>query len=176
VDFEGTVNKVEVLNQNGQSRFIIAGRTVLTWWNGKTAVFVGGARGSVLDVTVGRRAHVKGVTVLRPQPAVVANEIRLEEGGGGTTQASCAAPGAKVEVEGLITTRGPSSIRVFQQGKGDYFCQVSRGTSIRKGNKSYALAELQPGWRVHVKGDSQGSLAGACQVNAREIKVQSPKG
>jgi hypothetical protein len=173
VEFEGTVTKVLLFNPNWQSKFVIAGRIVIINPPNWTQVLVDGKRGSVADVTVGSRVHVKGMTVARPQPAVSAREVRVLSSGGGGTQASCAAPGARVEVEGTISSKGSSSITVFQQGKGSYLCQVGGGTSIRKGNKSYSFGQLQNGWRVHVKGDSQGSSGGACSVASREIQVQN---
>ena len=69
--------------------------------------------------------------------------------------------------------RGASSVTVRQQSKGDYLCLVSGGTRIRKGNTTYTFAELQTGWRVHVKGTQQGLSGSACQVSASEIKVQN---
>lgn len=174
VEFEGTVTKVLIFNPNWQSKFVIAGRIVIINPPNWTQVIVNGKRGSVSDVTVGRRVHVKGITVARPQPAVSAREVRvLTSGGGSGTQASCAAPGARVEIEGTLSSKGPSSITVFQQGKGYYLCQVSNSTSIRKGNTTYALADLQNGWRVHVKGDSLGSSGPTCSAAAQEIKVQN---
>ena len=83
------------------------------------------------------------------------------------------AAGGKAEVEGLITAKGGASITVTQQGKGDYLCDVAAGTPIRKGNTSYTFAQLQTGWRVHVKGTQIGLSGTACQVQASEVKVQN---
>jgi len=43
---------------------------------------------------------------------------------------------------------------------------------IRKGNTTYTVAQLQPGWRVHVSGTGLGDSGGTCRVAADEVKVQ----
>jgi hypothetical protein len=86
----------------------------------------------------------------------------------------CFAAGAHAEVEGTIQAKDSASITVFQQGavKGNYVCEVSSTTPIRKGNKTFTLDDLQLGWRVHVKGTGLGLVGTDCQVEASEVKVQ----
>jgi hypothetical protein len=181
-EFEGKVTAVLALVPSGDSRFLIAGYTVVAR-PGQTAILQGNSRRSVTDVTVGRSVHVKGVwipSVSSASQAVLAHEIDLQAdstpgsggSGGGNVQSQCFAQGAKAEIEGIIVAKGASSITVAQQGKGNYLCQVSGGTRIRKGNKSYTFDQLQSGWRVHVSGEGQGTSGGLCQVTAEEVKVQ----
>jgi hypothetical protein len=177
-EIEGKVEAVNALNPAGDSIFVINGRTVVAR-PGETTIREGNRARSVNDVTVGRQVHVKGtfiVTSSRTNQMVLAHEIMLQDDGGGSEPApprgSCAV-GSNAEVEGLITAKGASSVTVTQQGKGDYLCLVSASTRIRKGNTTYTFAQLQGGWRVHVKGTQQGMAGNACQVNASEIKVQS---
>jgi len=157
----------------GDSRFLVDGRTVVAR-PGQTAIREGNTARTVDDVTVGRRVHVKG-TWLPAEGAtqpVLASEIKLQDDGDGTQSLSCAA-GAKAEVEGTISTIAAPVVTVAQQGKGLYSCTVGAGTPIRKGNKTYAFADLKTGWRVHVKGTAQGfGTAGACNVTASEVMVQ----
>lgn len=176
LEIEGLVEAVLVADPAGESRFTIAGKTVVAR-PGQTSVREGNTVRSVLDVTVGRRVHVKGVWLEAQggSQAVLAHEIKLQ---GDASPSPSPAPshctaGAKAEVEGLITAKGASDITVNQQAKGDYLCQVSGSTPIRKGNTSYTLAELQVGWRVHVKGTILGMAGSACRVNADEVKVQN---
>lgn len=177
-EIEGKVDAVRTLNRAGDSIFVIAGHTVVAR-PGETTIREGNKTRSVDDVTVGRLVHVKGtfmpVATPTDQP-VLAHEIILQDdvGGGGEPappRGSCAV-GGNAEVEGLITGKGASSVTVTQQGKGDYLCLVSASTRIRKGNTTYTFAQLQGGWRVHVKGTQQGMSGSACQVAASEIKVQ----
>ena len=83
------------------------------------------------------------------------------------------AEGARAEVEGTIDGKLASSILVRQQGKGLFECVVDGKTTIRKGNTTYTFAQLQQGWRVHVKGSVTGpGSSGSCLVAADEVKVQ----
>ena len=178
-EIEGKVEAVTALNPAGDSFFVINGRTVVAR-PGETTIREGNRVRSVNDVTVGRQVHVKGAflpTSSRSNQMVLAHEITLQDSGSATEPAqpprgSCSV-GSNAEVEGLITGKGASSVTVTQQGKGDYLCLVSSSTTIRKGNTTYTFAQLQAGWRVHVKGTQQGMAGSACQVTASEIKVQS---
>jgi len=178
LEIEGRVESVVALNPSGDSVFVIDGRQVVAR-PGETAIREGNRARAVADVTVGRQVHVKGTfmpSTDRGSQRVLAQEIKLQggetTGGSGPGPSACAA-GANAEVEGIITGKGASSVTVTQQAKGDYLCLVSSGTRIRKGNTSFTFAELQTGWRVHVKGTQQGPSGSACQVNASEIKVQN---
>lgn len=178
VEIEGLVEAGLVLDPAGESRFTIAGKTVVAR-PGQTAIREGNTAKSVSDVTVGRQVHVKGVWLEQPgtSQAVLALEIMLQGPAGPSPSPSpspsACAVGAKAEVEGLITAKAGSSITVNQQAKGDYLCEVSGSTPIRKGNTSYTLAQLQLGWRVHVKGTMLGLAGTACRVSASEIMVQN---
>jgi hypothetical protein len=182
LEIEGLVEAVLVLDPAGESRFTIAGKTVVAR-PGQTAIREGNTARTVDDVTVGRQVHVKGVW-LEPQgntQAVLAMEIKLQGPGGPSpspspspsASPSACAVGSKTEVEGLIKAKDASSITVNQQAKGDFLCDVSASTPIRKGNTSFTLAQLQIGWRVHVKGMAQGFTGTACRVTADEIMVQN---
>jgi hypothetical protein len=176
IEIEGLVSQVIALDPNADSRFLINGKTVVAR-PGQTAIREGNRGRSVTDVTVGRQVHVKGVwmTAEGTTQPVLAQEIMLQGDATEPTEqpkASCAA-GGNAEVEGIINAKGGASITVTQQGKGDYLCDVASGTPIRKGNTSYTFAQLQTGWRVHVKGSTLGLSGAACHVQASEVKVQN---
>jgi len=172
LEIEGLVQQVLSLSLTGDSRFLIDGRTVVAR-PGQTAIREGNTARTVSDVTVGRRAHVKGtwLPVEGATQPVLASEIMLQDGVDDGSTLSCLA-GSRAEVEGPITAKGAASITVSQQGKGLFDCQIPGGTPIRKGNTSYTFAQLLPGWRVHVKGTATGLAAGVCQVTASEVVVQ----
>jgi hypothetical protein len=176
VEIEGNVTQIVALNVAGDSRFVINGRTVVAR-PGVTAVREGNRSRNIEDVTAGRHVHVKGVWLPlegSTQP-VLAHEIKLqgddgEDDDSGPGKSFCAA-GAKVEVEGKIASKAGSTITVNQQGKGLFDCEVG-SARIRKGNTTYTVAQLQPGWRVHVSGTGLGESGGTCRVSASEVKVQ----
>lgn len=76
VELEGLVQNVVVLDPAGDSRFVIAGRSVVAR-PGVTAIREGITRKTVEDVTVGRQVHVKGTTV-PDSTDVLAYEIKLQ--------------------------------------------------------------------------------------------------
>jgi hypothetical protein len=178
IEIEGNVGQIVAMNPAGDSRFVINGRTVVARPS-ETAVREGNRSRNIEDVTQGRHVHVKGVWLPMDgavQP-VLAHEIKLqgdqgEEIGGspGPNKSACAA-GAKVEVEGTISSKSGSTITVNQQGKGLFACEVG-SARIRKGNTTYTVAQLQAGWRVHVSGTGLGDSGGTCRVAADEVKVQ----
>jgi len=177
VEIEGNVGQIVAMNPAGDSRFVINGRTVVAR-PGETAVREGNRSRNIEDVTEGRHVHVKGVWLPMEgsvQP-MLAHEIKLqgdqgeEIGAPGPGKSACAA-GAKVEVEGTISSKSGSTITVNQQGKGLFACEVG-SARIRKGNTTYTVAQLQPGWRVHVSGTGLGDSGGTCRVAADEVKVQ----
>lgn len=179
IEIEGLVEAVIAVDPNGDSRFTIDGRSVVAR-PGETAIREGNRARGVNDVTVGRRVHVKGTWMpaqARGQQDVLAQEIKLQGPASDpappppSSGASCPT-GANTQVEGLIQGKSGSSIVVRQQGKGDFQCDVSSSTTIRKGNTSYTFAQLQPGWRVHVSGQGLGASGSLCRVRADEVKVQ----
>jgi hypothetical protein len=175
LEIEGLVQSVVILNPAGDSRFVIAGYTVVAR-PGQTAIREGNTARTVGDVTVGRQVHVKG-TWLPLEGAVqpvLAAEIMLQDTDETQAPTLACVVGSKAEVEGKITgiVAATSTITVDQQGHGLYECTVPAGTPIRKGNQTYRFPELSTGWRVHVKGTAQGLAAGACRVTASEVIVQ----
>jgi len=83
VELEGLVQNVIVLDPNGDSRFVIAGRSVVAR-PGVTAIRQGDTRKTVNDVTVGKQVHVKGTTV-QDSTDVLAFEIMLQNPTTGST-------------------------------------------------------------------------------------------
>jgi len=176
IEIEGNVTQVIALAA-AESRFLINGRTVVAR-PGVTAVREGNRSRNIEDVTQGRHVHVRGTWLAMEgsiQP-VLAQEIKLQGDEGedddtpGPGKTNCAA-GQKVEVEGTINTKSGSIITVNQQGKGLFACEVG-SASIRKGNTTYTLAQLQTGWRVHVSGTATGLSGNVCNVSGSEVKVQ----
>jgi hypothetical protein len=107
VELEGLVQNVIVLNPAGDSRFVIAGRSVVAR-PGVTAIREGITRKTVEDVTVGKQVHVKGTTV-EGSTDVLAYEIILQNpttdpaGGGGERITICHVPGGNPARANTIT-------------------------------------------------------------------------
>lgn len=82
VELEGLVDNVVTVSTTGDSRFVIAARSVVAR-PGVTAIREGNTRKTVEDVTAGRRVHVKGTTV-EGSTDVLAFEIKLQGPDSGT--------------------------------------------------------------------------------------------
>lgn len=77
VELEGAVQNVITVNATGDSRFVIAGRSVVVR-PGVTAIRKGNTRMTVNDLTVGVQVHVKGTTV-QDSTDVLAFEIMIQD-------------------------------------------------------------------------------------------------
>jgi hypothetical protein len=84
----------------------------------------------------------------------------------------CFKVGEKADVEGDISAKAATTITVAQQGKGDYECEVSASTQIRKGNQTFTFDDLAVGMHVHVSGTGLGASGSVCRLSAEEIKIQ----
>ena len=80
IELQGPVQNVITLNPAADSRFVIAGRSVIAR-PGVTAIREGNTRKTVGDVTVGKQVHVKGTTLV-DSTDVLAYEIKLQGASG----------------------------------------------------------------------------------------------
>ena len=108
IEIEGLVDNVIVVSLTGDSKFVIAGRTVIAR-PGVTAIRKGTTRLTVEDVTAGKRVHVKG-TAVADSTDVLAYEIKIQEetppGGGPAAEEKitiCHAPPGKPDKKQTIT-------------------------------------------------------------------------
>lgn len=93
VELQGLVQNVVVLDPAADSRFVIAGQSVIAR-PGVTAIREGITRKTVADVTVGRQVHVKGTT-LEGSTDILAYEIKLQNPTTGTTGPAAPTDGAQ---------------------------------------------------------------------------------
>ena len=93
VELQGLVQNVVVLDPAADSRFVIAGQSVIAR-PGVTAIREGITRKTVEDVTVGRQVHVKGTT-LEGSTDILAYEIKLQNPTTGTTGPAAPTDGAQ---------------------------------------------------------------------------------
>ena len=114
VELQGLVQNVVVLDPAADSRFVIAGQSVIAR-PGVTAIREGITRRTVADVTVGRQVHVKGTT-LEGSTDILAYEIKLQDpatvpagpAGGAQTVTICHIPPGKPD-KGRTLTIGTSA-------------------------------------------------------------------
>src|SRR5687768_10023848 len=77
IELEGLVDNVLSVNAQADSRFVIAGRTVIAR-PGVTAIRRGTTALTVADITQGMRVHVKGTTV-EGSTDILAYEIKIQQ-------------------------------------------------------------------------------------------------
>jgi hypothetical protein len=93
-------------------------------------------------------------------------------GGGRRRGAGGGSVATKVaQIEGTLITVSATEIVVFSSKGQEVTATVNETTVIRKGQTAVPAAELQAGWRVHVKAKTEGE-----QTTALEIIVQNQNG
>lgn len=166
VEIEGQVTTA-VLNAVGDSRFTIAGKTVVAR-PGETAIREGNTARTVADVKVGHQVHVKGVWL--PQDAsgqpVLAHEIKLQDADdedGPDVDKTCMISGGRVgdgiELEGSVVSGGFASFLMKVQGNrssGNVQVDTDGATTFKcngsKGTAAECQASVKAGAKVHVSG------------------------
>jgi hypothetical protein len=185
VEIEGQVTAVLVLDPAGDSRFTIAGKTVVAR-PGQTAIREGNTARTVADVTVGHQVHVKGVWLpaeASGQP-VLAQEIILqdEDDDGPDVDKTCMISGGTVgqgiELEGGVVSGGFASFLMKVQGnRSSGNVQVDAGgASFKcngfKGTVAECQATVKAGAKVHVRGTLTSCDLTSAATQASQVMVQ----
>lgn len=118
------------------------------------------------EIEVGDRIHVKAD---EEDGDVVAKVVMLQSGAGMGSGGENGVTG-RLELEGKLLAVSETEVEVDAAGRGPLVVTIDEYTVIRKGNRSYAPADLEVGWRVHVKAAGDGE-----SLRAIEIKVQNTK-
>ena len=185
LEFEGLIESVLSRDPDGDSRFQIAGYTVLAR-AGYTNIHLGNNRRTVDDVLVGLRALVKGHWLESTTGAgqlVLASDINLREDGDDDSNKDCLISGGKVgkkiELEGTVASG--NAIRFELQINGNRakgLVDVDAGSASFKcvGSKKVPAdqcpAQVAPGAKVHVSGLLESCGTAEARVIASEVKVQ----
>ncbi|MCM2256618.1 MAG: DUF5666 domain-containing protein [Vicinamibacteria bacterium] len=190
VELEGLVEAVLVVDLAADSRFTIAGHTVVAR-PGVTAIREGNRARTAAEVAVGRRVHVKGVWLTAEaggQP-VLAHEIKLqdeEEDGDGEGDPDCAISGGRVgeriELQGSVVSGSPTAFVLRVEGNrarspvpvdaasASFECSPAGGPNAP--TPAQCQASVVAGARVHVKGSLTACSATTAAVRASSVRVQ----
>lgn len=135
-----------------------------------TVIRKGAATLTPADLTVGARVHVRAKKSGETYTAVlviVQNTSDDEDGGGD------GAPATR-EYEGSVRSATATTLVVFTSHREEVTFTLTADTVIRKGNTPIAAAELQAGWRVHVKATtSADGTATATRVTVQNSVAES---
>lgn len=192
VELEGRVEAVLVVDLAADSRFTIAGRTVVAR-PGETTIREGNRARTAAEVAVGRRVHVKGVWLAAEaggQP-VLAHEIKLqddeeEEDGDGEGDPDCTISGGRVgeriELQGSVVSGSPTAFVLRVEGNrarspvpvdaasASFECSPAGGPNAP--TPAQCQASVVAGARVHVKGSLTACSATTAAVRASSVRVQ----
>ncbi|MCA1732040.1 MAG: DUF5666 domain-containing protein [Acidobacteria bacterium] len=116
------------------------------------------------EIEVGDRIHVKAK---EEEGDVVAKVVMLQSGDDSEDDGSNGVTG-RLELEGKLLAVSETEVEIDAAGRGPVVVEIDEYTVIRKGNRSYAPADLMVGWRVHIKAVGDGE-----SVRAIEIMVQN---
>lgn len=118
--------------------------------NDQTVIRRGGTALTAADLAAGMRVHVKAI---QSADAFVATSVTVQNDG---TDDS---PPQAREYEGIVVSASATELVIFSSKKENVTFVVDATTEIRKGNTPIAAADIQAGWRVHVKTDGTSNTA-----------------
>jgi hypothetical protein len=188
LEFEGNIEAVLEVSPGGDSRYRIAGYTVLAR-AGVTQIHAGNSRRSVGDLVVGLRVLVKGrwIESTIGTQVVLATDINIrEDSGSNSSSGSCMISGGKVgkkiQLEGTVASRSSASFELEVNGnRASVPVLVDIGSSSFKcngNNKNLPPAGCQatvaPGAKVHVSGVLEACSTTMARVVASQVMVQKP--
>jgi hypothetical protein len=131
-----------------------------------TLIRRGGTPLTAADLVAGLRVHVKALKVTAGFTAV---QIVVQ---GDDDDDDGEEPPTVREYEGTVVSASATQLVIFSSKKKEETFVVNADTDIRKGNTPVLAADIQPGWRVHVKAST--SEDGATKT-AQRVIVQNKK-
>ena len=97
------------------------------------------------ELLVGMRVHVKAVQTATGGYTAVQIVVQEGDDGGDDDQ-----PAVR-EYEGTVLSASATELVIYSSHKAEETFVIDASTEIRKGNTPVLAADIQPGWRVHVK-------------------------
>ncbi len=133
-----------------------------------TLIRRGGTPLTAADLVAGLRVHVKALKVTDGFTAV---QIVVQGDDADDDESDDDRPSVR-EYEGTVVSATATQLVIVSSKKKEETFVVNAETDIRKGNTPVLAADIQPGWRVHVKASS--SADGAMKT-AQRVIVQKTK-
>jgi hypothetical protein len=147
--FEGIITSASateiVMDSSRQPGVVIAVTPTTVIRHGNTPL-------TAADLVAGMRIHVKALKVGEGFSAIsilVQNDGQNDDQDDGDDDEG-EAPSVR-QYEGTVVSASASELVIFSSKKTEETFVLDAATVIRKGNTPVAAADIQPGWRVHVK-------------------------
>lgn len=122
------------------------------------------------DLVVDGRVHVKAKKLADAYSAILVIVQTKDDGD------DDGLPAVQKEYEGVVRSASATELVIFDSHRNDVTFVVDASTDIRKGNTPVAPADIQVGWRVHVKATVAGDTKTAVRVIIQDDRVDdSPK-
>ena len=116
----------------------------------QTVIRHGGTLLTAADLTPDTRVHVKARTVedvLTAVQVIVQNDDEDDDSDDGDDDE----PAVRREYEGIVVSTTDAQIVLLDSHREEVTFNVTPATIIRKGNRTVALADIEAGWRLHVR-------------------------
>lgn len=133
----------------------------------QTVIRRGGTALTAADLLVGMRVHVKALQTATGGYTAVQIVVQDGDDSGDDDQ-----PAIR-QYEGTVLSAGATELVIYSSHKTEVTFVIDANTEIRKGNTPVLAADIQPGWRVHVKATA--SADGAAKT-ANLVIVQRTNG
>lgn len=162
--FEGlltTVGATEIVMDSSRQPGVTIALT------GQTVIRRGGTLLTAADLLVGMRVHVKALQTATGGYTAVQIVVQDGDDDGEDDQ-----PAVR-EYEGTVLSASATELVIYSSHKAEATFVIDANTEIRKGNTPVLAADIQPGWRVHVK--AVASADGATNT-AKLVIVQRTNG
>lgn len=144
-EFEGIITSASdtelVMDSSRQPGVVIAVTPTTVIRHGNTPL-------TAADLVAGMRIHVKALKVGEGFSAV---SIMVQNDGSDDDGDDEGEKPAVREYEGTVVSASATSLTIFSSKKTEETFVLDAATVIRKGNTPVLAADIQPGWRVHVK-------------------------
>lgn len=142
--FEGlltSVSDTQIVMNSSREQGVTIGLTA------QTVIRRGGTPLTAADLAVGMRVHVKALKVTDGFTAV---SIVVQGGEDDDDDGEDDRPAVR-EYEGTVVSASATELVIYSSKKVEETFVITAETDIRKGNTPVLAADIQPGWRVHVK-------------------------
>lgn len=143
--FEGlltTVGATEIVMNASQQQGVTIALT------DQTVIRRGNTPLTAADLLVGMRVHVKALQTATGGYTAVQIVVQSGDDDGDDDQ-----PAVR-EYEGTVLRASATELVIYSSHKAEVTFVIDANTEVRKGNTPVLAADIQPGWRVHVKATS----------------------
>jgi hypothetical protein len=133
----------------------------------ETIIRKGSEIGTAADLLVDGRVHVKSKKVDDAYSAILVIVQSKGDDGEGEEEEG---PAVR-QYEGVVQSASATELVILDSHRNEVTFVIDASTDIRKGNTPVAAADIQPGWRVHVKAKEADDAKTAVRITIQRDKA-----